>query len=209
MCPIKQQAQNHTHKTQPYTHIYACLHHTVRLSEPWWERTWHWLLHQACCTAVAHTDREHFISFLYLWLLCAFIVSPWAWHLSLSAVKFVCSGSPARKKICEDMSSSLVARHRLFKKEHKQIDWAAILQLLMLTHSVHYRRGSDTGRLEKTLDAHEVVSCFPHSLSLPPTFWRLSSWRWKDSGVGRGGSGKVTVHLKQLLNSREHMRALQ
>lgn len=88
-------------------------------------------------------------------------VSPRPRYLSLSAVStlrgYCC---PARSNLrrelvetckhiqhTESQSSGLAVWHEycLCRGECKQIDWTTILQLLMLTHSVHYQQGGDAG----------------------------------------------------------------
>lgn len=172
---------DHTHKIQTHTQVCTCMHHTHCLSNSWWERMWHCVLHQGCCTAAAHIDLEknhtcirfshclpHSPSFSFSRVFLLSLISYctacplWLWHLSLSAVAeswsnvFWCC--PARANPRRDLgdthhiesqssscSGALAAQrwHCLFRGERKQIDWAAILQLLMLTHPVHYQRGRD------------------------------------------------------------------
>lgn len=121
---------------------------------------------------VCHTSSSFSFSRLLLLSLISYCTACplWLRHLSLSAVaeslSNVCCRCPARanpRRELEDTckhihhiesrssSSGLAARrwHCLFRGEHKQIDWAAILQLLMLTHPVHYQRGRDLGPLIK------------------------------------------------------------
>lgn len=125
-------------------------------------------------------------------------------QLVLCAFVLLCSGKSGNRGGRHAHSSSGWAAwccHCLFRGKHKQIDWAAILQLLMLTHPLHYQWGRDAGQEERgmLIKWSQLSPCLLSSLSLCPFFFCSPSWHPTQGKVERVivvKEKQVTVHLK-------------